>query len=167
MDGTICLWNTGATAEKLCRPGYFLGLEGDKALLPVLRPLLSEDANARNMARGGFYYDTGLYLDNDAEIYILSAAIGIPQVREKNLWLDRNFPVPYRNRIYCACGENKAYAAAQHLGQDIDGSWCLLDDYSPNLCCWAESGGRAVKYINGINGSGKVWKGERLELSKR
>lgn len=165
MDGTICKWKA-ATVEELYEPGYFLNLEPDAALLRAFRPLISKDGHERSRARGEFFYITGCYLDPDADIYILSAALGIPQIYEKNIWLDEYFPVPYPNRIFCECIQDKAYAAESYLGESVNSGWCFIDNYSPNCCKWSVAGGYAMKYINGINGSGKVWKGKRLELAK-
>ncbi len=79
--------------------------------------------------------------------YILSASPNEQADKDKIKWLKKHIPNLKRHQIvFCRLGENKA----KYI-KDLKNA-VLIDDYTTNLLKWVASGGKAIKYLNGING---------------
>ena len=65
------------------------------------------------------------------------------------------------NRVFCPYGADKALFVPGGIRPDD----VLLDDYTPNLIAWSQSGGKAVKLLNGINGTKGTWTGDALPMA--
>lgn len=146
MDGTLAVWKQAACFENLLQPGYFRDLPPYQTVLDAVKILCNTKP--------------------ELDVYALSAFM--PEnpyaVSEKNAWLDAYLPeINSEHRIFVACGNSKARAAANRLKTPcIDSSFVLLDDYSVNLHEWKANRGRCIKLRNGINGNGGTWKGESV-----
>lgn len=140
FDGTMAEWRVGG---RYLEDGYALSLKPHKELVSVVREL---------SLRGG------------VEIYVASAVVSERAARDKDAWLDTYIPeIDRLHRLYIPYGENKAAWIGAKLGRRLGTDDILLDDHSPNLLAWEEAGGRGIKFLNGINGKGLSWKGDRLE----
>lgn len=146
MDGTLAVWKQAACFEGLLQPGYFRDLPPYQTVLDAAKILCNTKP--------------------ELNVYALSAFM--PEnpyaVHEKNAWLDAYLPeIDSEHRIFVACGNSKARAAANRLKTPcIDSSFVLLDDYSVNLHEWKANRGSCIKLRNGINGNGGTWKGESV-----
>ena len=144
MDGTLAEWNTSLPkfAKEIFMPGYFKDRPAYPMVAQAIRLLICSGA---------------------LEVFVISSVIDEPHViADKNSWLDEHIPeVDNDHRIFCKCGENKAHKVREATGR-FDGYCVLLDDYSVNLHQWEKSGGTAIKFLNGINGSKGSWKGAKL-----
>ena len=135
MDGTLCEWKPAERFEDMYEPGWFSHMSPNITLVNALKCL----------------YKTGR-----CEIYILSAVLSdSPYAQiEKDSWLDKHFPdIDKEHRIFVSTKEPKYNAVPGGIRSDD----ILLDDYSKNLHEWAEKA-IAIKYLNGINGTGGTWK---------
>lgn len=142
MDGTLAEWRAKASEKDLYRKGYFASLRPNEALVQKIN----------RMHKAG------------ESICILSSVLtdSAHAVREKFQWAERFLPgipvvlVPY--------GNSKADVVREYSGRgELDKTFVLIDDHSPNLFAWEKRGGRAIKFLNGINGKGASgWNGERM-----
>lgn len=67
---------------------------------------------------------------------------------------------------FIACHKNKAEVVKSIKNSNkLDLTDVLIDDYNQNLEEWRDSGGTAIKYLNGIN-SEDSWKGYIIKPSK-
>lgn len=101
----------------------------------------------------------------DMEVYVLSAVyIDTPvPVQDKNEWLDKYAPwFDKDHRIFVPVGANKA----DYIPGGMDKNCFLLDDFSPNLIQWEESGGSGVKIMNGLNGHNGTWQGHSISAAR-
>lgn len=138
MDGVIADWLVGMD-KCIHNQGYFLNLPANRTLINFLK-LLNEHG-IKVVIISCYLSDSDYALD------------------EKIQWLKREmFPC---EAIFVPCGESKA-EYLRRRGVVLDNNSILLDDHSPNLIEWEKEGGRAVKYLNGVNGKGIKWKGERV-----
>lgn len=79
--------------------------------------------------------------------YILSASPNKQADNDKIKWLKKHIPNLKKHQIiFCRLGENKA----KYI-KDLKNA-TLIDDYTLNLIKWIESGGKGIKYLNGVNG---------------
>ena len=143
MDGVLCRYNTEATVSDLETDGYFRTLPARPLMVNAVKTLIK----------------SGL-----ADVFILSSVLSQREKKakaEKNDWLDENIPeIRNDHRIFPICGTNKAEAVGEIGKNDI-----LCDDHTPNLLDWVESGGKAVKILNEINGNGGTFMmGPRLTI---
>ena len=70
-------------------------------------------------------------------------------------WLDQHMPfIPHDHRLFIHNGIEKIAA----VPGGVRPSDVLLDDYTLNLNQWAKQA-KAIKLLNGINGTKGTWKG--------
>ncbi|MGC2873994.1 hypothetical protein ACDL92_11965 [Ihubacter sp. mB4P-1] len=141
MDGTIAEFKPCKTMEKLYEKGYFASLLPIENTVEAVRQYIEK------------YPDT--------EVFVLSACLSDSKYaqEEKNAWLNQYLPeIDEKHRIFPPCGEDKTlYISGGVKEPDI-----LLDDYSVNLFQWQKAGGKAVKLMNGINGTKGKWQGAKV-----
>lgn len=100
---------------------------------------------------------------NNVEFAILSTVVPtdcdpgafIP-IGDKIAWLKQHFQgfdaIKQERTLFSVKGKNtKAEVAQKYLGRPLTLSDILIDDFNAELQSWEESGGTAVKYINGAN----------------
>lgn len=137
MDGTVAEWKAADEFEDLYEEGYFSSLRPYQNVVEAIR-LLAAGADA-------------------LEIYTLSAVLPDSpySIPEKMGWLDRYMPfIAHDHRLFIHNGVEKLSAAPGGVRpNDV-----LLDDYSLNLGQWVKHA-RAIKLLNGINGTKGTWKG--------
>lgn len=107
--------------------------------------------------------------ESKADVLILSAVDqGIREscIRQKEEWLRKvyaDFGMAAPRALYPLTNTNKAEYVKTMIGGFSKDYW-LLDDYTKNIREWVNEGGRAVKAINELNGSGQKWNGERVNI---
>ena len=141
MDGVLAAWLTGATDEELHRPGYFAQLPPTSLAAFLQHNPLPEPI--RKYALSAYFQDTAAHF-------------------EKRWWLSEYTDIPEARRLLIPCGASKAAYVREYFHRPLTKRDVLLDDYSANLLEWEEAGGTAVKWLNGINGSGKRFHGVRV-----
>ncbi len=142
MDGTMTEYRTAATLEDYMTDGFYASLAPTELAA---------------------FFDHMAYSRPDAEVFVLSVYILPAALREKNDWLDRWCPhIDRAHRIIIPSGTDKAAAIEERTGRDLGRDDVLIDDHTPNLIAWRKSGGRAIKWLNGVNGYGKRYSGERI-----
>ena len=135
MDGTMTEYRTAATLDDYMTEGFYESLKPTELAA---------------------YCNTLARTREDLEVYVLSIYILPPALKEKNEWLDCWCPnIDEAHRIILPNGSDKAKAIAQRTGKRLGRDDVLIDDHTPNLLSWKRSGGRAIKWLNGINGFGK------------
>ena len=141
MDGVLAKWKTSSD-EELHREGYFLGRPAEEKLIAAIKDLMNKE---------------------DVEVNILSSFLVTSKYAftEKHKWLDKYLPEIKRdNRHFIPCGMSKAAYLEKQLGRKLTETDILIDDYSVNLHTFKAAGGRAIKFLNGINGKKGTWKNE-------
>lgn len=136
MDGVTAKWET-IPADKTKERGYFLNLTPEPCIVALINALRALGAN----------------------VCMLSAVWSDIAAEEKSIWLNKVFDENL-NRIFVPYGANKADYISGGSGA------LLIDDYSPNLFKWAESGNLAIKFYNGINGKNGTWKGPSINIEQ-
>lgn len=137
LDGTVAEWKTVKEFEELYTQGYFSTLQPYQAVIDAIEMIANPS--------------------NNVEVFTLSAVISDSPyaIPEKMDWIDRHMPFIGRtHRIFTVYGESKANA----IPGGIRSSDVLLDDYTMNLNQWVQHA-KAVKLLNGINGTKGTWKG--------
>lgn len=138
MDGTLAEFHPVDTMETLYEQGYFAQLAPHENVVNGIKTFMRENP--------------------DAEVFILSSVLtDSPYAQaEKNAWLDRYLPeIGMDNRIFASCGSAKnEFVPGGVWENDV-----LLDDYSKNLHEWP---GKALKLMNGINGTKGSFQGEKI-----
>lgn len=95
------------------------------------------------------------------KVYILSASPTPRADIDKMLWLFEHLPnIELENVIIVRGGKG----ADQRKAQYANSHSILFDDYSGNLLSWERAGGIGVKVVNGTNGKGVKWTGDRLVI---
>lgn len=135
MDGTIVEYRRDADVEKMKQPGYFYNLKPEWNMILAMKLLKSMYPN---------------------QVFVLTTVYPNEltySVREKVLYRDKIIPFMKDNFIMVNgdIGETKQNKVESIVGGPINENCLLIDDYSVNLKSWEESGGRPVKYKNGIN----------------
>lgn len=146
MDGTLAEWRKACSVEHLYLDGYFYTLKPHKELISFLTNTLNTMINV--------------------DIFIASSYITEKSKVEKNMWLDKYFPIEKRNRIFIPNDINKSTYIINHLKEPISKSHILLDDYTPNLIEWRNAGGTAIKALNGVNRIEGKWDGLLFDVFK-
>lgn len=142
LDGTAAEWRSAASLSDLYQKGYFA----------TLRP--TEVASFINK----------LVKNDEAEFFTLSAYIlDSPAYEDKNWWIDKHMPnIDKQHRIFVPTGVNKAAFVMEAFRRPLTENDILVDDYSVNLIEWQKAGGKAIKWLNGINGINGTFKGPRV-----
>lgn len=142
MDGTLAEWRAAANFSDLFRKGYF------RTLAPM--PLTGY---ANRLAENG----------SGVDAYILSAYLPESYAfAEKNEWVDEHVPsIDRAHRIFVHDGVCKAEAIMEAMNRPLTKCDILVDDYTLNLNAWQMAGGKAIKWLNGINGFGGRFDGLR------
>ena len=146
IDGVLAEYRWSGIGEER-KKGHFLSLEANRALCAALQEL----------KRAG------------TDIYIVSKIMSDAPycLPEKEQWLRRELPeIGQEKYIFVDSNANKSEVVAATIGTDINSNAVLLDDYTKNLQEWERAGGTAVKALNEINGKGKIWQGERIDIRK-
>lgn len=126
---------------------YFRYCEPDRTAISMLEALLAIDG---------------------AKTFIMtSVAEHIPWVvKDKKIWLSQHCPyIDIESQVIIACCNKSEMARAKLRGMGIDDlgkSIFLIDDFNPNLIKWEREGGKAVKYLNGVN-SPDSWNGLSID----
>lgn len=132
MDGVLAKWGPG-TQKDTFQTGYFRSREPETAIIELVKEMERQEM----------------------DVTILSSAYLTTNARhEKADWLAAyGVDVP---AIFVPYGMNK-----EEFIPDIGDDMILIDDFSRNLHSWIASSPRhkAVKFMNGINGSNGTWKG--------
>lgn len=149
MDGVLAEYRENCTELELMQKGYFSSLKPEQNMLDALEMLVE------NSAELGF------------KVCVLSKVYPSMfrySVSEKYEWRDTYMPYLYDSEFMLVDGESqeKAEAVELMLGSQINEDCFLIDDYNHNLIDWAHSGGRAVKFLNGINDKRKSFVGNRV-----
>ena len=145
MDGTLTEWRKAASYEHLFLDNYFYTLRPHKVLIRWLNKLKDE---------------------GNIDIFVASSYILDKHITEKNLWLDKYFPIEDSKRIFIPDDRRKSECVEEFLGENISANHVLLDDFTPNLIEWEENGGTAVKALNGINRLEGKWGGLAFDIFK-
>ena len=138
MDGTLAEWRPSSTPEELMEEGYFSGLR-PTGLINVVKKLFEKNPR--------FIADT----------YILSAVIPTSKYakKEKLEWIRKHLPmIDDAHILFSKDGCSKREYAEKFFGGLTKADF-LLDDYGRNLKDWQKAG-TAIKFYNGINGSGNT-----------
>ncbi len=138
MDGTLAEFHPVDTMETLYEQGYFAQLAPHENVVNGIKTFMKENP--------------------DAEVFILSSVLtdSPKALPEKNAWLDRYLPeISMGKRIFVPCGSAKN----EFVPSGICENDVLLDDYSKNLHEWT---GKALKLMNGINGTKGSFQGEKI-----
>ena len=89
------------------------------------------------------------------------------QILDKIQWLMEHVPEFDVGQKFIAVSTDKRNVISSIRGSSLRANDILVDDYNGNLYAWENSGGSAIKYLNGIN-SENTWPGLTLDswLSK-
>jgi hypothetical protein len=148
MDGVLAEYRRDCTEDEMNSRGYFVSLKPEWNMVNALNRLLENGVSVCVLTK--VYPSMFKY-----------------SVREKQEWRDRFLPLLYDSEFIMVNGEEeeKSEAIRRYFNEQIDGDCILIDDYNPNLAEWTRQGGRAVKYVNGINDKRHSFVGERLSYT--
>ena len=134
MDGTLAKWED-ATIEETFEPGYFLRREVCVPMVRTIQKMITKGHDVR----------------------ILSSIYNERAMLEKKLWL-KKFANLDIDAVFVPYGEDKN----NYIHAEANELHVLIDDHTPNLNVWSRTG-LGIKFLNGINGTGKngksSWKG--------
>lgn len=147
MDGTLAEWRLACSVEHLYLDGYFYSLKPHKELIYFLDKCINQTSI-------------------DIDVFIASAYIEEKARIEKNMWLDKYFPIKEKNRLFIPSNINKSTYIINHLKEPISKAHVLLDDHTPNLIEWRNAGGTAIKALNGVNRIEGKWDGLLFDIFK-
>lgn len=142
LDGTLAEFKYADSMDTLYKQGYFLNLKPIKGTLDGIKAFMRRYP--------------------EIPVYILSAYLGDSKyaLQEKSMWLDKYLPeLEYEHQLFVKCGEIKADVPCERENA------FLLDDHSQNLLDWEKAGFKGIKLLNGINGEGKKWQGDKISSS--
>ena len=145
MDGTLAVFQSVDTLEKLYEKDYFLNLRPQINVIDGIRFIIKNHP--------------------EVEVFILSAVLSDSPyaIPEKNAWLDKYLPeVDAVHRLYPKCGESKKEFLEREQG-GIEQNDFLLDDYSKNLHSW-DPPAKGIKVMNGINGKNGTWVKDKVSI---
>lgn len=96
------------------------------------------------------------YRDGYRTYALTSVRPDLPWARlDKIWWLARYAPwFDPSTRLIVASGDKAQVAMALMRATKLTRAHVLLDDFNQNLCDWANAGGKAIKYLNGVNTPG-------------
>lgn len=140
MDGVLFKFDNSLTSlEPLYEEGYFKHLPTHRLAIQCMQELLNEGPE---------------------QVYVLSHYISSNAYNEKLEVLQEIFPdLDIHNIILVPYGENKS----DYVPIAVKENDYLIDDHTPNLEQWKDSGGKAIKFVNDINDRKDTWKGSRIE----
>lgn len=149
MDGVLAEYRENCTELELMQKGYFSSLKPEENMLKALEMLVD------NGDRLGY------------KVCVLSKvypSLFRYSVSEKYEWKDEFMPYLYDSEFLLVNGEEqeKSEAIEEMLGSKINEDCILIDDYNHNLNNWSINGGKAVKFLNGINDKQKSFVGNRI-----
>ncbi len=149
MDGVLAEYRSGCTENDMKKQGYFKSLKPEANMLGALEMLCD---NSEELGIGVCVL-TKIY----PSLFRYSA-------REKMEWRDCYMPNLFDSEFIMVNGEKeeKSDAIKELFNTDINGDCILIDDYNRNLKEWADCGGTAVKYVNGINDKNRSFIGSRI-----
>lgn len=142
IDGTLAEWRSSVTEKDLSTKGYFSSLNPTELISIV--PDLSKQK--------GF------------ELFVLSSykPEDIYACSDKELWCNKHVPlIKPLHRLFVPHIMSKSEYVKSIFGKQLDKNMILVDDYTLNLNAWANAGGKAIKWLNGLNGTKGTWKGEK------
>lgn len=146
MDGVLAEYRLFESPEQYLQPGYYRSLKPHQNVIDGIRRFKKENP--------------------DVEIIVISAYYVMPGAvapEEKRAWLEEHFPeIEPENIIFTPCGEPKENYIKGGIGKND----FLLDDYSFNLKNFMQSGGNAIKLLNGINNKRGSWQSNQLSYRK-
>lgn len=142
LDGTVAKWRKGAYPEELLEKGYF-------------RTLTPEEGLIRNIKQAN---DEGIIIPIVISAYMTESRYA---EKEKKDWVRENLPF-VEHVILTPCGKNKIEYARPSLNGLINSNFVMLEDYTPALNDVVATGGKAIKFMNGINGTNGTWQGYKL-----
>lgn len=142
LDGTLAEFRYADSMDTLYEQGYFLNLKPIDGVLAGIKEFMRRYP--------------------EIPVYVLSAYLGDSKyaLQEKSMWLDKYLPeLEDEHQLFVKCGEIKADVPCANENA------FLLDDHSQNLLDWEKAGFKGIKLLNGINGEGKKWQGDRISSS--
>lgn len=162
MDGVIVKYERAAYQgddPQFLRPGlhYFRHLNPDVRMIHVVKRL-QEETNHRINILTCVYNQGSMFLE---------------QANDKKEWLDEHCPFLQTDKQLMVVSSEKRLLVEfikatdgkrRIAGHILTADDILIDDYNNNLWDWQNSGGTAVKYINGINDPAS-FRGINLDLA--
>lgn len=80
---------------------------------------------------------------------------------DKEIWCNKHVPqINSLHRLFVPHIMEKCEYVEVVFGKKLDKNMILVDDYTKNLKAWVNAGGKAIKWMNGLNGTKGTWKGE-------
>lgn len=141
MDGTLArFYERAKCVEKFHEEAFFLLLRAYENFVTAIKNMLDK------------YADKIVFC-------VLSAADGEQARADKTAWNKKEIS-PDIPMVYCNFGQSKAEVIESLIGRKLTDKDILIDDYSKNLIDWEEHGGKAVKFLNELNGRG--WNGHNF-----
>ncbi len=98
----------------------------------------------------------------NTDVFILTTvAEHIPWAADdKKKWLRTYCPkIDVERQLIITSSDKTEIAKAKMTSGQLSDKTILIDDFNKNLLAWHKAGGKAIKYLNGIN-SPDSWKGE-------
>lgn len=139
MDGVRAKWTPVEYEERLYEKGFYRNLEADEKIRKLIDELIKKGIQTYGLSK---------YLSDSR--YAL---------KEKIEWSHENNPsMDDEHLIWVRYEDNKS----DYIPNGIQRDDFLIDDYSPNLFEFEKSGGQAIKFMNGINGTKGTWKGKSV-----
>lgn len=87
---------------------------------------------------------------------------GKEQLLDKRHWCEAHL-VPYLRLTHTVISHTrKEDSATATLGRPLTATDILIDDFNTNLVSWEMAGGRAIKWLNGLNSAGS-WPGTSID----
>ncbi len=151
MDGVLARYDiNGYTGDDPAfkKPGshYFFNLEPDPTATEILKTLYKE-------IPGNVMVLTSVFSERE---------IRNEQTFDKINWLLKVFPDFDFGAHFLSCSTEKRNLISNIRGKALTKRDILIDDWNANLYAWANNGGTAIKYLNGLN-SQESWPGEWLD----
>lgn len=141
MDGTLVQYISDPV-EDMKRDGFFRSLRPNENVVEGVRLFMNEHP--------------------DVEVHVLTAVFdgGEKYMREKTEWINEFCPFLSGKAIFIPVGSSKKSVTERGCTS------FLLDDFSRNLEDFvSQKGNHGIKLLNGFNGKGAVWHGDRIRAS--
>lgn len=147
LDGVLPVF-LNSTPRQRASEKYWRELPAQQEVIDALKYVMETWERHGN----SFYDRTSL------EFYILSKYPHNNARKGKEKWIEKHLPFFKKENIILLPYEMAKEVLIRPINTDL-----LLDDYSPNLVTWESFGGKAVKVMNGINGTNGTWKGDKID----